>query len=319
MTDEIAVAVQHIVVEAEFAGQRIDNFLMRVVGSVPRPLIYRILRRGEVRVNRGRVRQGYRLEAGDVVRIPPMRLAPERLQPAPTTRLRDVLESSVLLEDSHWLVINKPAGLAVHGGSGQSLGVIEAMRQLRPDLRYLELVHRLDRDTSGCLLLATRRSALRAAHAALRERDAHKQYLALVAGQWPKRRRRIDAPLLRNVLRSGERIVQVDESAGKAAATDFEVLERGDDCSLVRAHPITGRTHQIRVHALSAGHAIAGDPKYGDEKFNAFMSKRGLRRLFLHAERLRIDALELDVQAPLEPSLAEVIVGLGFSVPRARR
>jgi 23S rRNA pseudouridine955/2504/2580 synthase len=306
MSDRQAQGVSHIVVEEEYAGQRIDNFLMRALKGVPRPLVYRIVRRGEVRVNRGRIRQNYRVRAGDVIRVPPLRLGAEQAPGQVPGWLARALEAAVLFEDDALLAINKPSGVAVHGGSGERLGIIEALRSLRPEQRYLELVHRLDKETSGCLLLAKRRSALRAAHAALRERDVDKRYLALVSGQWSARRRRIDAPLQKNVLRSGERIVRVD-AAGKAACTLFEVLLTGPECSVVEARPVTGRTHQIRVHAASEGHPIACDERYGDAEFNQSLSGQGLKRLYLHASSLSVPALELSVRAPLDPPLLGVL------------
>jgi 23S rRNA pseudouridine955/2504/2580 synthase len=295
---EPSPGVRHVVVEAELAGQRIDNFLMRTLGGVPKTLIYRILRRGEVRVNSGRVKQTYRIQPGDVVRIPPVRVDKEAAPPKPSRNLTQSLEQAVILEDDRWLVLNKPSGVAVHGGSGERLGVIEAMRVLRPNHRYLELVHRLDKDTSGCLLLAVRRSALRAAHEALREREARKEYLMLVKGAWPRGLVQIDAPLAKNALRSGERVVRIDETNGKASRTRFRVVDSSSECSLVIAQPTTGRTHQIRVHAASAGHPIVGDGKYGDKAFDAHMASLGGKRLFLHATRLQIDAVGLDVAAP---------------------
>lgn len=315
---ETSNGVRYVTVEADFEGMRIDNFLMRTLGSkVPRAFIYRILRRGEVRVNRGRIKQAYRIRAGDIVRVPPVRV-PEAVAPArPSVRLAETLEASILLEDERWLVLDKPPGIAVHGGSGERTGVIEAMRALRPQYRHLELVHRLDKDTSGCLLLAVRRSALRAAHEALRERDAHKAYLAMVVGRWPQSVRRVDAPLDKNTLRSGERVVRVDAEHGKASRTAFRVVDANDAASLVEALALTGRTHQIRVHAMTAGHAIIGDPKYGQGELDARLAKVGVRRLMLHSARLRIDALGLDVAAPPGPEWAVAAAAMGLELPAA--
>lgn len=299
--------VQFVTVNDDDEGQRIDNYLMRIIHGVPRPLVYRVLRKGEVRVNKGRVKQSYRLVSGDVVRVPPIKFEPVDDKPLPPRSVIDELEQSIIYEGDGWLAINKPSGIAVHGGSGVRLGVIEAMRVLRPKLRYLELAHRLDRDTSGCLLMATKGSALRAVHEALRSRAASKDYLALVAGRWSRRKNRIDAPLLKTHRQSGERIVRVDEQQGKPAVTQFQLLSTSDEFSLVRAHPVTGRTHQIRVHAQVAGHPIAGDEKYSTKDINARAGELGLRRLFLHAERLSIKALALNIYAPLDSKLVDVV------------
>lgn len=281
--------VQLLEVAPEYAGQRIDNFLRTQLKGVPKTLIYRILRKGEVRVNKGRIKPEYKLQAGDVVRVPPLRLA-ERDEPAPLAQgLLERLEAAIVYEDKALIVINKPAGIAVHGGSGLSYGVIEAFRQLRPEAKDIELVHRLDRDTSGLLMIAKKRSMLRHLHDALRNEHAvDKRYQALVRGSWPAAKKQIRAPLLKNNLRSGERMVEVNVE-GKDALTEFKVLRRfGDFATLMEARPITGRTHQIRVHAKHAGHAIAGDPKYGDDEFSREIRELGGKRLFLHSAQLRV-------------------------------
>ena len=298
-----APAVQFLEVEPELAGQRIDNFLRTRLKGVPKTLIYRILRKGEVRVNKGRIKPDYKLQAGDVVRVPPLRMS-EPDEPAPLAQgLLERLEASIVYEDKGLIVLNKPAGIAVHGGSGLSYGVIEAFRQLRPDAKELELVHRLDRDTSGLLMIAKKRSMLRHLHEALRGDGVDKRYLALVRGSWPTSKKRVSAPLLKNTLRSGERMVEVSEE-GKEALTLFRVVRRfGEFATLVEASPITGRTHQIRVHARHAGHSIAGDPKYGDEAFDREIRDLGGKRLFLHAHSLRLtlpDGTELTVEAPVD-------------------
>ncbi len=281
--------VRILEVDASGDGQRIDNFLLRELRGVPRSRVYRLLRRGEVRVNRGRVKAEHRLQRGDQVRIPPLRMAEPAAQPAGLPDgLGRRLAAAVLYEDDGLLVVDKPSGLAVHGGSGLRFGLIEAFRQLRPDLPGLELVHRLDRETSGCLLLAKRRPALRELHAALREGRMEKRYLALVSGQWPQERREVALPLERNILRSGERMVRTDD-AGKASLTRFSVQRSGVRASLVEAEPVTGRTHQIRVHAAAMGHPILGDDKYGDREHNAWARALGLKRLFLHAHSLALD------------------------------
>lgn len=291
------------------AGQRIDNFLLRVLKGVPKSRIYRLLRKGEVRVNRGRIRADYRLKAGDQVRIPPVRVA-ERQKPAPTANAVDLLADSILYEDERLLVLDKPAGMAVHGGSGLSYGVIEALRALRPDAPYLELVHRLDRDTSGCLLIAKRRSELRTLHELLRSGGVEKRYLLLVQGDWSQGPWKINAPLRKNQVQGGERIVRVDPE-GKEARTHFRFLEGYGHASLMEAELKTGRTHQIRVHAAHAGHPLAGDTKYGDSGFNRELRKIGLKRLFLHAHfvafRDEDRHRDIEVSAPLAPDLRKLI------------
>ncbi len=295
--------MQMLEVSPEFAGQRIDNFLRNQLKGVPKTLIYRILRKGEVRVNKGRIKPEYKLQAGDLVRVPPLRLA-ERDEPAPLAQgLLERLEAAIVYEDKALIVLNKPAGIAVHGGSGLSYGVIEALRQLRPDAKELELVHRLDRDTSGLLMVAKKRSMLRHLHQELRGDGVDKRYMALVRGRWEAGKKQVNAPLLKNTLRSGERMVEVTDE-GKEALTLFRVLRRfGDFATLVEARPVTGRTHQIRVHARHAGHAIAGDSKYGDEDFSREIRELGGKRLFLHAYGLKVplpDGGELNLEAPVD-------------------
>jgi 23S rRNA pseudouridine955/2504/2580 synthase len=300
--------VRQVMVSSEEAGQRIDNFLARYLKGVPKSHIYRILRRGEVRVNSGRIRAQYKVCAGDTVRIPPVRVST-----SPRAQARPVpgLEARILFENSRCLVVNKPSGLAVHGGSGVSYGVIEAFRAARPDAPYLELAHRLDRETSGCLVLAKRRSFLRAFQAQLREGTVIKHYLALVAGAWQGGKQTVRAPLRKNLLRGGgERMVTVDET-GKAAVSVFSPVSTFADATLVDVELKTGRTHQIRVHGTHIGHPLAGDGKYGDENFNNEMKSHGLRRLFLHAHLLEfMDSAGDDmitVSAPLDDDLKAVI------------
>jgi 23S rRNA pseudouridine955/2504/2580 synthase len=296
-------------VTSDEAGQRIDNFLARHLKGVPKSHIYRILRRGEVRVNSGRIPARYKLCAGDTVRIPPVRVAAPADSAAaghPGTRLAP----HILFENDRCLVINKPAGMAVHGGSGLSCGVIETLRAERPEAPFLELAHRLDRETSGCLLLARRRSFLRAFHELQRAGRVRKVYLALVAGDWTGGALRVDAPLRKNQLRGGERMVRV-AADGKPALSVFTPLTRYPDATLVEVDLLTGRTHQIRVHAAHSGHPLAGDAKYGDREFNARLRGFGLRRMFLHALRLSFtdpaDNRVVDVTAPLDPSLQAVL------------
>lgn len=302
--------VQLIEVAPELAGQRIDNFLRAQLKGVPKTLIYRILRKGEVRVNKGRIKPEYKLQAGDVVRVPPLRLA-ERDEPEPLAQgLLERLEAAIVYEDKALIVLNKPAGIAVHGGSGLNYGVIEAFRQLRPDAKDLELVHRLDRDTSGLLMIAKKRSMLRHLHEALRGDGVDKRYMALVRGHWATAKKQVNAPLQKSNLRSGERMVEVD-GEGKEALTLFRVLRRfGDFATLVEAKPVTGRTHQIRVHAKHAGHSIAGDSKYGDDEFTREIRELGGKRLFLHAYELHVplpDGGVLKLEAPVDEVWARTL------------
>lgn len=302
-------AVRFLEVGSEDAGQRIDNFLMRQLKGAPRSLIYRILRRGEVRVNKGRIKPEYRIRAGDQVRVPPVRLG----EPGPvpdSSGAGSRLQDRILYEDDRLLVVDKPAGMAVHGGSGLSFGVIEALRAARPEAKFLELVHRLDRETSGCLLIAKRRSELRMLHELLRSGAVDKHYLALVRGRWMLGDKRIEASLLKNQLRSGERIVTVD-AEGKAADSRFRPVEIQAEASLMEVQLGTGRTHQIRVHGAHVGHPLAGDEKYGDPDFNRRMRELGLKRLFLHAHSIGFadpeTGREVHVSAPLPDDLRAVL------------
>lgn len=304
-----SVGVRHLTVSADSSGQRLDNFLTRELKGVPRTRLYRALRKGEIRVNKGRVKADYRLVTGDLVRIPPLRVPAPSDPPRIPRRWYEELAARVVYEDGELLVINKPAGLAVHGGSGLSFGLIECLRQMRPEDRYLELVHRLDRDTSGLILVARRPAALRELHRQLREDKVDKRYLALVAGNWPKNRRVVEAPLAKNVLQSGERMVRVSKD-GKRAVTEFNIVERLAGATLVEAKPITGRTHQIRVHAQHAGFPLCGDDKYSDDRTAAFCRDIGLKRLFLHARSLRFSLPKvgrLVLEAPLDHNLESIL------------
>jgi 23S rRNA pseudouridine955/2504/2580 synthase len=295
--------VRRVRVDADQAGQRIDNFLRRELPGLPRSRLYRVLRKGEVRVNGGRVKAEYRLVEGDEVRIPPARIDPGPGEP-PAGKVTEIA-SQIIYEDKRILVINKASGLAAHGGSGISHGAIELLRAARPELRDLSLVHRLDRDTSGCLVLAKKRSALRALHEKFRDQDVEKNYLALVAGDWQHGDRVIDAPLLVEHRKKGERHVVVS-GAGKAARTRFRLSRTFGEFSLVQCQPETGRTHQIRVHALHAGHPVVGDDRYGDPAANSAAKKLGLKRLFLHAQSIAFpddSGNELHFTAPLPAEL----------------
>ena len=294
------------------AGQRIDNFLLRYLKGAPKSLIYRILRKGEVRVNKGRVKAVYRLQAGDRVRIPPVRLGPSEAK-QPSAGLKARLDDTILYEDERIIVINKPSGMAVHGGSGINAGVIEALRALRPEESRLELVHRLDRDTSGCLLISKKPAVLRTLHELIRGNRVDKRYLALLAGSWRKGAKQVDAPLLKNTLQGGERVVRVDPD-GKPAETRYRRLERYNDATLVEVELITGRTHQIRVHSAWLGSPVLGDTKYGDETANRRLRELGLKRLFLHAHRLRFrwpgEKRDMAIEAPLPDELQALLAKL---------
>jgi 23S rRNA pseudouridine955/2504/2580 synthase len=295
--------VRKVRIDTDGAGQRVDNFLHRELPGVPRGRVYRLLRRGEVRVNGGRVRADYRLEAGDEVRIPPVRLREEGAPPA--AGLAAAVLEHVLYEDKRLLVINKPAGVAVHGGSGISHGVIELLRAARPDLRDLSLVHRLDRETSGCLVLAKKRSALRSLHEKFRHGIVEKNYLALVVGDWQLGEQLIDKPLLVTHRKGGERHVIVSRE-GKSAQTRVRLSRTYGKYSLVQCSPVTGRTHQIRVHLQSVGFPIAGDDRYGDAEANTRLKALGLPRLFLHAQSISFPdphGNELHFTAPLPGDL----------------
>ena len=313
MTNEKIVNpnVQFLTISDDEAGQRIDNYLLNKLKGLPKSLIYRIVRKGEVRINKGRIKPEYKLQAGDILRIPPVRIS-EKEQPQISNKLNKVnqLENQIIFEDDYLLAINKPSGIAVHGGSGLSFGVIEALRALRPEARFLELVHRLDRDTSGILLIAKKRSVLRHLHEQLRIKTIQKDYLALVRGQWQSHCKVVQAPLLKNELSSGERIVRVSEQ-GKPSETRFSIEERYIAATLIKASPITGRTHQIRVHTQYAGHPIALDDKYGDAEFDRQMRELGLDRLFLHAFSLCFEHPKtgetLRLNAPLDGKMKNIL------------
>ncbi|MYM68538.1 RluA family pseudouridine synthase [Pseudoduganella sp. FT55W] len=305
---------QFVTITEEEAGQRIDNYLLRVCKGVPKSHVYRILRSGEVRVNKGRIDQLYRLVQGDVVRIPPIRLAekPDNHVPA--------AEFKIIFEDSHLLVIDKPAGVAVHGGSGVSFGVIEQLRASRPDAKFLELVHRLDRETSGLLLLAKKRSALTSLHEQMRDGETDKRYLTMVAGDWKNARQHIKLALHKYTTADGERRVTVSEEGGQPSHTIFSLLKKFEGFALLEAELKTGRTHQIRVHLSSSGFPIVGDDKYGDFALNKALQKatdtRGaLKRMFLHAHQITFTHPEsgkkMTLNAPLAAECERFLVSLG--------
>lgn len=305
--EQINHSVRILEVSQENAQQRIDNFLRLHLKGVPKSMIYRIVRKGEVRVNKKRIKPDYKLKEGDQVRIPPVRVAKENALPSPKLNKVSQLESSIVYEDDALIIINKPEGLAVHGGSGLDFGVIEGLRSLRPEARFLELVHRLDKATSGCLLIAKKRSMLRALHEQLRNKTMHKQYLALVKGSWDKKWRSVREPLLKNAQNS---IVKVS-SEGKPSETRFKIMQRYRNATLIEACPMTGRTHQIRVHTACKGHNIACDDRYGDVDFSKEMNTLGLNRLFLHALHITfyhpVLEKEMTVSAPLCEKLANLL------------
>jgi len=313
-------AVKWLVVDEESAGQRLDNFLMRHLKGVPKTHVYRIIRSGEVRINKGRASADSRVEAGDEIRVPPVRISDKVLEKA--ARPAPAREFPPLLEDEHLLAIDKPAGVAVHGGSGVSFGVIEQLRQARPQARLLELVHRLDRETSGILLVAKKRSALKHLQDQFRERETGKTYLALVQGDWPSRLKVIDQPLHKYLLPDGERRVKVttpDDPDGMRSITLVKVAQRLQGCTLLEVTIKTGRTHQIRVHLASQGHPIAGDDKYGDFEWNKALQKQGLKRMFLHAWRLQFNhpasGERVALQAELPPELQQYVSHVQLPTP----
>lgn len=290
-------------------GQRLDNYLVRELKGVPRTRLYRALRKGEIRVNKGRVRPDYRVAPGDLVRIPPLYQSEVSRPPILPAKQLELISRHIVYEDDNLLVMNKPSGLAVHGGSGLSFGLIECLRQLRPDARFLELVHRLDRDTSGLIMIAKRAPVLRELHRLLREKHVDKRYLALVAGKWPRNVCVVDAPLEKNIVQSGERMVRVSKE-GKRAVTEFSVVERLQGASLIEARPITGRTHQIRVHAQHAGFPLVGDSKYNNLQSEELARRLGLKRLFLHSASLSFSLGEFEdysFKADLDTDLESIL------------
>jgi len=297
-------SVQFIEITNSNAGQRLDNFLLSLEKGVPKSRIYRALRKGEVRVNKGRKKQTYKLQLGDTVRIPPLHVTEKTISNTVSDFLRQQLTESILHEDDDLLILNKPSGLAVHAGSGIDQGIIEALRIIRSELPFLELVHRLDRDTSGCLLLAKSRAALLNLQQQMIEHDINKRYLTLLRGNWGNDQKKVIAPLLKNTVSAGERMVQVNDD-GKYAETLFIPLQQFPDAQLTEVVLSTGRTHQIRVHAKHIGHPLAGDDKYGQRAFNKQMKKAGLKRLFLHAWKLGIthpntnEALQIEAPIPM--------------------
>lgn len=305
--------VQYITINEDYAGQRIDNYLITFLKGVPKTRIYRIVRKGEVRVNKKRIDPSYRLQAGDQVRVPPITLSDKEPPALPSQQLCQLLTDRILYEDKNLLIINKPSGIPVHGGSQVKLGVVEALRSMNPKLSHLELAHRLDSDTSGCLILAKKRSILKELHDLFRNGAVHKVYWSLTKGHWKSTDLRVELPLRKNIINSGERVVRVHPE-GKPSTTLFKPLETYHDSTWVEVTLLTGRTHQIRVHAQAKGHPVAGDEKYGDREFDKKMRLRGLRRLFLHAYSIDFTLSSLNqtvkVTAPLDPELQVILKDL---------
>ena len=304
--------VSQVIVDSDSAQRRLDNFLLSHLKGLPRPRVYRMIRSGEVRVNKRRARPGYRVVPGDVIRVPPIARIDKGFGTRPRQADSKWITDRVIYEDHDLLVLDKPAGLAVHGGSGLSFGAIELLRAAKPHSRCLELAHRLDRDTSGCLLVAKRRSSLRKLHEMFRDRKVDKTYLALLAGRWGGGRRTVDSPLHTQHRQDGERHVRIDKD-GKPAMTQIEPQVRFDCATLVNAQLLTGRTHQIRVHTASIGHPVLGDRRYGSDDF-LLEKKLGLKRLFLHATALNFKSPSCDmrvaVESPLDDELRAVLARL---------
>ncbi len=308
--------VQFLEINANQAGQRIDNFLLSLEKGVPKSRIYRALRKGEVRVNKGRIKQTYKLQSGDVVRVPPLRVTEKTSPETISDSLKQALLANILFEDDSMLVINKPSGLAVHAGSQIQLGLIEALRVIKPEQDFLELVHRLDRDTSGCLMVAKSRNSLLNLQQQMQADEIDKRYLTLLKGHLDNKEQLVEQSLQKNTLSSGERMVVID-AAGKKAKTLFLQQQLLPLAQLTEVKLYTGRTHQIRVHSAWLGHPVAGDDKYGDREFNKTLKNYGLKRLFLHAWRLGIrhplNGEPLQLEAPLPDNLKTVINNLQTS------
>jgi len=298
------------VIDSEYTGQRIDNFLITYLKTIPKTRIYRILRKGEVRVNKKRIEPSYRLQANDQVRLPPLHIEERAVIPTPSKQLMDFLTSRILFEDKGLLIINKPSGIPVHGGSQVKLGLVEALRYMYPKSPHLELAHRLDSDTSGCLILAKKRGILKEMHDLFRQGKVTKIYQALTKGHWKPNELKVEVALRKNQLKGGERIVRVD-STGKPSITLFRPLETYKGAMLVEAALLTGRTHQIRVHSQYRKHPIACDEKYGDREFNQQMRQIGLNRLFLHASTVEFilpsTQQNIKLNAPLDEELEKCL------------
>ena len=306
--------VKFVEITSEHSAQRIDNYLFTLLKGVPKSRIYRIIRKGEIRINGSRIKPDYKLNEGDRIRIPPVRIAEREAFSLPSKKLQFSLEKNILYEDNALLVLNKPSGLAVHGGSGIKLGLIEALRLIRPKTDYFELVHRIDRETSGCLIVAKKRSSLRYLQEQMRNKRISKVYLALATGKWPRGIRRIDFPLMAYEQKTGEKIVRVN-SKGKKSVTIFSVMKRYRNFTLLEASLETGRTHQIRVHAQHIGCPLAGDSKYGHDDINKDIRKSGLKRMFLHAFKIEFSlpcGKKIFIEAPMPGDLSEYLIELDY-------
>lgn len=307
--------VSLLTINTEQAGQRIDNFLMAKIKGVPKSLFYRLLREGNIRVNKKRTKPDYRIQANDIIRIPPLRHT-QTLTKKPTEALKQFLASRILYEDEDLLILNKPAGIAVHAGTQTEFGVIEGLRGIKADYANLQLIHRLDRDTSGCLLVAKHRAILNEVQDLFRTHQVKKNYLALTQGHWKPNEYHVELPLQKEELESGGQRVRVSVN-GKLAISDFKPIATYHDCTLVSVSLTTGRTHQIRVHAAHLDHAVAGDDKYGDRTFNRALRSYGLHRLFLHSAEISFTLTSthklIHCQAPLDESLELVLKKLELS------
>ena len=311
MNDQSQNEVRFLEVSEEESGQRLDNYLIRNTAGVPKTRIYRAIRKGEVRVNKGRSKVDYRVQTADVVRAPPLSVGESPTPSKPSSAWERRLRNAVLLDNSELLVINKPPGMAVHGGSGVRLGLIESLRVMYPQERYLELVHRLDRDTSGLVLIAKNARVLRELHAQLRVNEVDKVYWACTAGKWPAYQKSVSAPLAKAHAPSGERMVRVSPN-GKRSRTEFKVIERFQQASLLEVKPISGRTHQIRVHVQHVGHPILGESKYLSDKSEALTLNVGLKRLFLHAKSISFNLFgeHYELNCPIDQELESVLARL---------
>ena len=304
--------VKFVEITSENSAQRIDNYLFTLLKGVPKSRIYRIIRKGEIRINGSRIKPDHKLNEGDKIRIPPVRIAEREAFILPSKKLQYSLEKNILYEDDALLVLNKPSGLAVHGGSGIKLGLIEALRLIRPKTDYFELVHRIDRETSGCLIVAKKRSSLRYLQEQMRNKKINKVYHALATGKWPRGRNRIDLPLMAFEQKTGEKIVRVNPK-GKKSVTIFSVMKRYHNFTLLEASLETGRTHQIRVHAQHIGCPLAGDSKYGLDDINKNIRKSGLKRMFLHAFKIGFSlpcGKNIFIEAPMPSDLSEHLMKL---------
>ena len=287
--------VQKIEIKESHEGQRLDNFLINLLKGVPKSKIYSIIRKGEVRVNSSRKQARYKLIKADLIRVPPIRLTPSKEKFAPKDMI-DLLKESIIFEDKNYIAINKPKGIASHGGSGISIGLIEAVRNFGPEYRDCKLVHRLDRSTSGCQIISKKQQFLKQCNELIRNGRANKSYIAIIKGSWPDNKKRIVSNLSRDILVSGERMVK-ETADGKNSITEFKIIEKSNLFTKLSCNLITGRTHQIRVHTSNFGFPIVGDDKYGDRETNKSLKKIGLDRMYLHSKSFKISELEINLES----------------------